>query len=58
MKTEWISCVEATILGREWCYTQSLVRSECLNGSVAGTIQIGIVGCHFWNSVLVTDVNM
>jgi hypothetical protein len=40
------------------CYAQSLVCSECLNDSVAGTIQIGIAGCHFWNPILVTDVNM
>jgi hypothetical protein len=52
MKTERTSCVEATILGREWCYAWSLVCSECLNGSVAGTIRIGIAGCHFWNPVL------
>jgi hypothetical protein len=52
MKTEWTSCMEATILGREWCYTWSLICSECLNGSVAGTIQIGIVGCHSWNPIL------
>jgi hypothetical protein len=30
MKTGLTSCVEATILRREWCYTQSLVHSECL----------------------------
>jgi hypothetical protein len=35
------------------CYAQSLVRSECLNDSVAGTIWIRIVGCHFWNPVLI-----
>jgi hypothetical protein len=30
MKTGLISCVEATILGREWCYAWSLVCSDCL----------------------------
>jgi hypothetical protein len=54
MKTGLTSCMEATILGREWCYAWSLVR---LNGSVAGTVWIGIAGCHFCNPVLVTDVN-
>jgi hypothetical protein len=57
MKIEQTSCVEATILGREWCYTQFSVHSKCLNDSVAGTVQIGIAGCHFWNPALVTDVN-
>jgi hypothetical protein len=30
MRIGLISCVEATILGREWCYAQSLVHSKCL----------------------------
>ena len=47
IKTELTSCVEATNLGREWCYTQFLVHSECLNDSVAGIVWIEIVGFHF-----------
>jgi hypothetical protein len=39
------------------CYAWSLVYSKCLNDLVAGTVQIGIAGCHFWNPILVTDVN-
>jgi hypothetical protein len=57
MKTGLTSCTEATILGREWCYARSLVCSECVNDLVADTVWIGIAGCHFWNPVLVTDVN-
>jgi hypothetical protein len=36
------------------CYAWSLVH---LNGSMAGTVWIEIVGYDFWNPVLVTDVN-
>jgi hypothetical protein len=41
-----------------YCYAQSLVHSECLNDLVAGTVQIGIAGCHSWNPVLVIDMNV
>jgi hypothetical protein len=30
MKIGLTSCMEATILGREWCYIWSLVHSDCL----------------------------
>ena len=40
------------------CYTWSLVHSECLNDSVAGTVWIGIAGCHSWNPILVIDMNV
>jgi hypothetical protein len=30
MKTGLTSCMEATILGRKWCYTRSLVHFDCL----------------------------